>query len=99
MMSIIRIFHTVLVRESEIEHQLCMLLWFLSTLPGFLTIQNTGFVCAHMYIHTGLFHLINVIASLFCFHRGGMIQTAEQYQFVHHVLSLYERQLTWRPEE
>ncbi|MCJ8747470.1 hypothetical protein PDJAM_G00153830 [Pangasius djambal] len=31
--------------------------------------------------------------------RGGMIQTAEQYQFVHHVLSLYERQLTWRPEE
>uniref|UniRef100_W5LQE6 protein-tyrosine-phosphatase n=1 Tax=Astyanax mexicanus TaxID=7994 RepID=W5LQE6_ASTMX len=31
--------------------------------------------------------------------RGGMIQTAEQYQFVHHVLSLYERQLSQRPEE
>ncbi|XP_036440375.1 tyrosine-protein phosphatase non-receptor type 5 [Colossoma macropomum] len=31
--------------------------------------------------------------------RGGMIQTAEQYQFVHHVLSLYERQLSQRSEE
>ncbi|KAK1802109.1 hypothetical protein P4O66_004450 [Electrophorus voltai] len=31
--------------------------------------------------------------------RGGMIQTAEQYQFVHHVLSLYERQLNQRSEE
>ncbi|XP_061078549.1 tyrosine-protein phosphatase non-receptor type 5-like [Conger conger] len=30
--------------------------------------------------------------------RGGMIQTAEQYQFVHHVLSLYEKQLS-RPSE
>ncbi|KAG7468397.1 hypothetical protein MATL_G00142540 [Megalops atlanticus] len=30
--------------------------------------------------------------------RGGMIQTAEQYQFVHHVLSLYDRQLS-RPKE
>ncbi|XP_077567250.1 tyrosine-protein phosphatase non-receptor type 5 [Stigmatopora nigra] len=26
--------------------------------------------------------------------RGGMIQTCEQYQFVHHVLSLYEKQLS-----
>ncbi|RXN17320.1 tyrosine- phosphatase non-receptor type 5-like isoform X1 [Labeo rohita] len=31
--------------------------------------------------------------------RGGMIQTAEQYQFVHHVLSLYERQLRKTSEE
>uniref|UniRef100_A0A8C2A0W4 protein-tyrosine-phosphatase n=4 Tax=Cyprinus carpio TaxID=7962 RepID=A0A8C2A0W4_CYPCA len=31
--------------------------------------------------------------------RGGMIQTAEQYQFVHHVLSLYERQLRETSEE
>ncbi|XP_056466083.1 tyrosine-protein phosphatase non-receptor type 5-like [Gadus chalcogrammus] len=30
--------------------------------------------------------------------RGGMIQTCEQYQFVHHVLSLYEKQLS-RPAE
>ncbi|XP_035272766.1 tyrosine-protein phosphatase non-receptor type 5 [Anguilla anguilla] len=31
--------------------------------------------------------------------RGGMIQTAEQYQFVHHVLSLYDRQLSRHVEE
>uniref|UniRef100_A0A8C2L5L6 protein-tyrosine-phosphatase n=1 Tax=Cyprinus carpio TaxID=7962 RepID=A0A8C2L5L6_CYPCA len=31
--------------------------------------------------------------------RGGMIQTAEQYQFVHHVLSLYERLLRKTSEE
>ncbi|KAL0967997.1 hypothetical protein UPYG_G00260790 [Umbra pygmaea] len=31
--------------------------------------------------------------------RGGMIQTAEQYQFVHHVLSLYEKQLSRKAEE
>ncbi|KAL2088525.1 hypothetical protein ACEWY4_015424 [Coilia grayii] len=31
--------------------------------------------------------------------RGGMIQTAEQYQFVHHVLSLYEKQLSYHTEE
>ncbi|XP_023698038.2 tyrosine-protein phosphatase non-receptor type 5-like isoform X1 [Paramormyrops kingsleyae] len=31
--------------------------------------------------------------------RGGMIQTPEQYQFVHHVLSLYERQLFCSAEE
>ncbi|KAG9329135.1 hypothetical protein JZ751_007539 [Albula glossodonta] len=31
--------------------------------------------------------------------RGGMIQTAEQYQFVHHVLSLYDRQLSYPAEE
>uniref|UniRef100_A0A3B5B0C8 protein-tyrosine-phosphatase n=1 Tax=Stegastes partitus TaxID=144197 RepID=A0A3B5B0C8_9TELE len=31
--------------------------------------------------------------------RGGMIQTCEQYQFVHHVLSLYEKQLSHSAEE
>ncbi|XP_074534255.1 tyrosine-protein phosphatase non-receptor type 5 [Halichoeres trimaculatus] len=31
--------------------------------------------------------------------RGGMIQTSEQYQFVHHVLSLYEKQLSHTAEE
>uniref|UniRef100_A0A4W5NNE7 protein-tyrosine-phosphatase n=1 Tax=Hucho hucho TaxID=62062 RepID=A0A4W5NNE7_9TELE len=31
--------------------------------------------------------------------RGGMIQTGEQYQFVHHVLSLYEKQLSHTAEE
>lgn len=31
--------------------------------------------------------------------RGGMIQTCEQYQFVHHVLSLYEKQLSHKAEE
>ncbi|KAM9854052.1 tyrosine-protein phosphatase non-receptor type 5 [Aulostomus maculatus] len=31
--------------------------------------------------------------------RGGMIQTCEQYQFVHHVLSLYEKQLSHTAEE
>uniref|UniRef100_A0A3Q2XPH9 protein-tyrosine-phosphatase n=1 Tax=Hippocampus comes TaxID=109280 RepID=A0A3Q2XPH9_HIPCM len=31
--------------------------------------------------------------------RGGMIQTCEQYQFVHHVLSLYEKQLSHASEE
>lgn len=33
------------------------------------------------------------------FARGGMIQTCEQYQFVHHVLSLYEKQLSHTAEE
>lgn len=62
-------------------------------------LDHYDLVHACMHMHTGLLYIINVNASLFCFHRGGMIQTAEQYQFVHHVLSLYERQLTWRPEE
>ncbi|XP_038620196.1 tyrosine-protein phosphatase non-receptor type 5 [Tachyglossus aculeatus] len=31
--------------------------------------------------------------------RGGMIQTCEQYQFVHHVMSLYEKQLSRAAEE
>ncbi|MEE6499407.1 hypothetical protein FKM82_003438 [Ascaphus truei] len=31
--------------------------------------------------------------------RGGMIQTSEQYQFVHHVLSLYVKQLSHAVEE
>lgn len=31
--------------------------------------------------------------------RGGMIQTCEQYQFVHHVMSLYEKQLSRQPPE
>ncbi|XP_078403987.1 tyrosine-protein phosphatase non-receptor type 5 [Cetorhinus maximus] len=31
--------------------------------------------------------------------RGGMIQTCEQYQFVHHALSLCERQLSQQAEE
>ncbi|XP_033940150.1 tyrosine-protein phosphatase non-receptor type 5 [Pseudochaenichthys georgianus] len=31
--------------------------------------------------------------------RGGMIQTGEQYQFVHHVLSLYEKQQSHTAEE
>lgn len=41
---------------------------------------------------------IQIDLMLLCF-RGGMIQTAEQYQFVHHVLSLYERQLQKTSEE
>ncbi|XP_006892131.1 PREDICTED: tyrosine-protein phosphatase non-receptor type 5 [Elephantulus edwardii] len=31
--------------------------------------------------------------------RGGMIQTCEQYQFVHHVMSLYEKQLSCQAQE
>ncbi|XP_056658199.1 tyrosine-protein phosphatase non-receptor type 5 isoform X2 [Monodelphis domestica] len=31
--------------------------------------------------------------------RGGMIQTCEQYQFVHHVMSLYEKQLSSQAKE
>lgn len=31
--------------------------------------------------------------------RGGMIQTCEQYQFVHHVLSLYEKLMSHTAEE
>ncbi|XP_044894982.1 tyrosine-protein phosphatase non-receptor type 5 isoform X2 [Felis catus] len=31
--------------------------------------------------------------------RGGMIQTCEQYQFVHHVMSLYEKQLSRQSPE
>ncbi|XP_042133173.1 tyrosine-protein phosphatase non-receptor type 5 isoform X1 [Peromyscus maniculatus bairdii] len=31
--------------------------------------------------------------------RGGMIQTCEQYQFVHHVMSLYEKQLSHQSSE
>lgn len=34
-----------------------------------------------------------------CFDRGGMIQTCEQYQFVHHVLSLYDKQVSHTAEE
>lgn len=34
-----------------------------------------------------------------CFDRGGMIQTCEQYQFVHHVLSLYDKQISHTAEE
>lgn len=30
-------------------------------------------------------------------HRGGMIQTAEQYQFLHHTLALYAAQLPEGP--
>lgn len=29
-----------------------------------------------------------------CPYRGGMIQTGEQYEFVHHALSLYESRLS-----
>lgn len=31
--------------------------------------------------------------------RGGMIQTCEQYQFVHHAMSLYEKQLSLQSSE
>ncbi|KAM6158519.1 tyrosine-protein phosphatase non-receptor type 5 [Rhynchocyon petersi] len=31
--------------------------------------------------------------------RGGMIQTCEQYQFVHHVMSLYEKQMSCQAQE
>lgn len=32
-----------------------------------------------------------------CPHRGGMIQTAEQYQFLHDTLALYAAQLPGEP--
>ncbi len=34
--------------------------------------------------------------GMVCF-RGGMVQTNEQYEFVHQVLCLYERELPLRP--
>ncbi len=46
-----------------------------------------------------LFLLSELLNPLCVFLRGGMIQTCEQYQFVHHVLSLYEKQLSHTAEE
>ncbi|XP_047678491.1 tyrosine-protein phosphatase non-receptor type 5 [Tachysurus fulvidraco] len=57
----------------------------------------TAILCEQLR-HEGVVDVLRTTSQL-RLDRGGMIQTAEQYQFVHHVLSLYERQLTWRPEE
>lgn len=39
-------------------------------------------------------NLIITITNKLCLCRGGMIQTGEQYEFVHHALSLYEARLS-----
>lgn len=38
--------------------------------------------------------LQGVLTLYVCPYRGGMIQTGEQYEFVHHALSLYESRLS-----
>ena len=46
-----------------------------------------------------LLHFVHLTEANCSASRGGMIQTAEQYQFVHHVLSLYEKQMSYHAEE
>lgn len=56
-----------------------------------------------LYLHGVAFIITGISASnpfplLFLF-RGGMIQTSEQYQFVHHVMSLFEKQFSRAAKE
>lgn len=39
-------------------------------------------------------YLLSIFLPLLFLSRGGMIQTSEQYQFVHHVMSLFEKQFS-----
>ncbi|XP_034773035.1 tyrosine-protein phosphatase non-receptor type 5-like [Acipenser ruthenus] len=60
---------------------------FIATTIGCKQLKNEGFV-----------DILRTTCQL-RLNRGGMIQTSEQYQFVHHVLSLYEKQLSLPVEE
>ncbi|CAK7315401.1 Tyrosine-protein phosphatase non-receptor type 5 [Vulpes lagopus] len=50
-------------------------------------------ICCQQLRHEGVVDILKTTCQLRQ-DRGGMIQTCEQYQFVHHVMSLYEKQLS-----
>ncbi|XP_053572760.1 receptor-type tyrosine-protein phosphatase R [Bombina bombina] len=55
---------------------------FIATSIGCAQMKDKGFVDA-----------LNIVCQL-RMERGGMVQTSEQYQFIHHALSLYESRLS-----
>ncbi|KAG2462062.1 PTN5 phosphatase, partial [Polypterus senegalus] len=55
-------------------------------------------ICCKQLKNEGVVDILKTTCQL-RLDRGGMIQTCEQYQFVHHVLSLYEKQLSCQVEE
>ncbi|KAM6465656.1 tyrosine-protein phosphatase non-receptor type 5 isoform 2-T14 [Liasis olivaceus] len=50
-------------------------------------------ICCKQWKNEGVVDILRTTCQL-RLDRGGMIQTCEQYQFVHHVMSLYEKQIT-----
>ncbi|XP_049636988.1 tyrosine-protein phosphatase non-receptor type 5 isoform X2 [Suncus etruscus] len=50
-------------------------------------------ICCQQLRREGVVDILKITCQLRQ-DRGGMIQTCEQYQFVHHVMSLYEKQLS-----
>ncbi|XP_063145439.1 tyrosine-protein phosphatase non-receptor type 5 [Candoia aspera] len=50
-------------------------------------------ICCKQWKNEGVVDILRTTCQL-RLDRGGMIQTCEQYQFVHHVMSLYEKQFT-----
>ncbi|KAL8169934.1 UNVERIFIED_CONTAM: hypothetical protein K2H54_060189 [Gekko kuhli] len=48
-------------------------------------------ICCKQLKNEGVVDILRTTSQL-RLDRGGMIQTSEQYQFVHHVMSLYEKQ-------
>ncbi|XP_058014277.1 tyrosine-protein phosphatase non-receptor type 5 [Ahaetulla prasina] len=48
-------------------------------------------ICCKQWKNEGMVDILRTTCQL-RLDRGGMIQTSEQYQFVHHVMSLYEKQ-------
>ncbi|XP_024620383.1 tyrosine-protein phosphatase non-receptor type 5 [Neophocaena asiaeorientalis asiaeorientalis] len=55
-------------------------------------------ICCRQLRHQGVVDILKTTCQLRQ-DRGGMIQTCEQYQFVHHVMSLYEKQLSRQSPE
>ncbi|XP_017582096.1 PREDICTED: tyrosine-protein phosphatase non-receptor type 5 isoform X2 [Corvus brachyrhynchos] len=55
-------------------------------------------VCCKQLKNEGIVDILRTACQL-RLDRGGMIQTCEQYQFVHHVMSLYGKQLSRAAEE
>uniref|UniRef100_A0A8C3FQB5 protein-tyrosine-phosphatase n=1 Tax=Chrysemys picta bellii TaxID=8478 RepID=A0A8C3FQB5_CHRPI len=55
-------------------------------------------ICCKQLKYEGITDILRTTCQL-RLDRGGMIQTCEQYQFVHHVMSLYEKQLSRAAEE
>nr|XP_030720809.1 tyrosine-protein phosphatase non-receptor type 5 isoform X1 [Globicephala melas] len=55
-------------------------------------------ICCQQLRHQGVVDILKTTCQLRQ-DRGGMIQTCEQYQFVHHVMSLYEKQLSRQSPE
>ncbi|XP_039206704.1 tyrosine-protein phosphatase non-receptor type 5 isoform X1 [Crotalus tigris] len=50
-------------------------------------------ICCQQWKNEGVVDILRTTCQL-RLDRGGMIQTCEQYQFVHHVMSLYEKQFS-----